>query len=80
MGRKIFAFYAENFCLTCIFKFPIYRKMNMDPGADSSVPRVDPMPITAVILCLVNAYVVMDTQVQCVTGPVLMAPMAQDAH
>ena len=46
--------------------------MNMDLDVDSSALRVDPMPITAVILCLVNAYVVMAIQVQCVTGPVLM--------
>ena len=54
--------------------------MNMDLDVDFSALPADPMPIMVVILCLVNAYAVMDIQVQCVTGPVLMAPMAQDAR
>ena len=39
---------------------------------DFSALLVGHMHIMAVILCLVNAYVVMDIQVQCVVDPVQM--------
>ena len=54
--------------------------MSMDPDVGFSALPVEHMHITVVILCLVNAYVVMDIPVQCVTGPVLMGHTEPDAH
>ena len=71
---------GSNNSISIIFKFLNYRKMSMDLDVGFSALRVDHMPITAVILCLVNAYAVMDIQVQCVTGPVQMAPMGHDVR